>query len=55
MFVIESMDGDTETRRLTPVALVGTGPEAQYTDLLNGPMDHGTYIYMYIHVCMHII
>lgn len=40
MLVIESMDSDTEVRRLSPVALVG-GTTWQYTDLLNGPMDHG--------------
>ena len=42
MFVIESMDADTETRRLSPIALDGgnTG-NGDYTDLLNGPMDHG--------------
>ena len=42
MLVIESLDADTETRRLSPIALdggnTGHGP---YTDLLNGPMDHG--------------
>ena len=42
MLVIESMDADSETRRLSPLALdggdTGYGP---YTDLLNGPMDHG--------------
>ncbi len=42
MLIIESMDGDTETRRLSPLALNGgdTG-HGRYTDLLNGPMDHG--------------
>ena len=40
MLVIESMDGDSEIRRLSPVALVGE-TTWQYTDLLNGPMDHG--------------
>ena len=42
MFVIESMDADTETRRVSPIALDGgnTG-NGDYTDLLNGPMDHG--------------
>lgn len=42
MLVIESMDADTETRRLSPLALDGgdTG-HGSYTDLLNGPMDHG--------------
>uniref|UniRef100_A0AAY5ETB4 Polycystic kidney and hepatic disease 1 (autosomal recessive)-like 1 n=1 Tax=Electrophorus electricus TaxID=8005 RepID=A0AAY5ETB4_ELEEL len=37
MLVIESLDVDTETRRLSPVAVLGDG----YLDLLNGPQDHG--------------
>ena len=37
MFVIESLDADTELRRLSPVAVSANG----YTDLLNGPSDHG--------------
>ena len=37
MFIIESLDADTMVRRLSPVALSADG----YTDLLNGPMDHG--------------
>ncbi|XP_066276424.1 fibrocystin-L-like [Branchiostoma lanceolatum] len=37
MLVIESLDDDTETRRLSPVALLADG----YIDLLNGPQDHG--------------
>nr|XP_055075127.1 fibrocystin-L-like [Misgurnus anguillicaudatus] len=37
MLVIESMDVDTETRRLSPVAILGD----KYVDLLNGPQDHG--------------
>lgn len=42
MLVIESMDGDSETRRLSPLALNGGNTGAgDYTDLLNGPMDHG--------------
>ena len=49
MFVIESMDGDTEVRRLSPLALTGglndTLTVISYTDLLNGPMDHGKYVY----------
>ena len=51
MLVIESLDGDTETRRLSPMALHGgnTGSGAEYTDLINGPMDHGKYI----HCCIH--
>ena len=37
MLIIESMDSDTETRRLSPVAILGDG----YVDLINGPQDHG--------------
>ncbi|XP_031760464.1 fibrocystin-L [Xenopus tropicalis] len=37
MLVIESLDSDTETRRLSPVAVLGGG----YVDLINGPQDHG--------------
>ena len=37
MLSLESMDDDTETRRLSPIALVGDG----YLDLINGPQDHG--------------
>ncbi|XP_018426208.1 PREDICTED: fibrocystin-L [Nanorana parkeri] len=37
MLVIESLDVDTETRRLSPVAVLGDG----YIDLINGPQDHG--------------
>ncbi|KAG9259463.1 fibrocystin-L [Astyanax mexicanus] len=37
MLVIESLDSDSETRRLSPVAVLGSG----YIDLLNGPQDHG--------------
>ncbi|KAM3858592.1 fibrocystin-L-like [Diretmus argenteus] len=37
MLVIESLDSDTETRRLSPVAVLGHG----YIDLINGPQDHG--------------
>ncbi|XP_041373046.1 fibrocystin-L-like isoform X2 [Gigantopelta aegis] len=37
MLIIESMDSDTETRRLSPVAILGEG----YLDLINGPQDHG--------------
>ncbi|KAM4688908.1 fibrocystin-L [Discoglossus pictus] len=37
MLVIESLDPDTETRRLSPVAVLGDG----YIDLINGPQDHG--------------
>lgn len=37
MVVIESLDSDTETRRLSPVAVLGDG----FVDLINGPQDHG--------------
>eukprot|EP00062_Callorhinchus_milii_P017054 gi/632969110/ref/XP_007900907.1/ PREDICTED: LOW QUALITY PROTEIN: fibrocystin-L [Callorhinchus milii] len=37
MLVIESLDSDSETRRLSPVALLADG----YIDLINGPQDHG--------------
>ncbi|XP_028646735.2 PKHD1 like 1, tandem duplicate 1 [Erpetoichthys calabaricus] len=37
MLVIESLDSDTETRRLSPVAVLADG----YVDLINGPQDHG--------------
>ncbi|XP_021347967.1 fibrocystin-L-like [Mizuhopecten yessoensis] len=37
MLIIESMDSDTETRRVSPVAILGDG----YLDLINGPADHG--------------
>jgi hypothetical protein len=38
MLVIESMDEDTESRRLSPVAVVS---DNGYLDLINGPQDHG--------------
>ncbi|XP_058475058.1 PKHD1 like 1, tandem duplicate 1 [Solea solea] len=37
LLAIESLDADTELRRLSPVALLGNG----YLDLINGPQDHG--------------
>ena len=37
MLIIESLDADTETRRISPVAVISNG----YLDLLNGPQDHG--------------
>ncbi|XP_040210575.1 fibrocystin-L-like [Rana temporaria] len=37
MLAIESLDADTEKRRLSPVAVLGDG----YLDLINGPQDHG--------------
>ncbi|CAF5126945.1 unnamed protein product, partial [Rotaria magnacalcarata] len=38
MLVIESVDPDTETRRLSPVAIMS---DNGYIDLINGPQDHG--------------
>ncbi|KAK3587659.1 hypothetical protein CHS0354_042443 [Potamilus streckersoni] len=40
VLTIESMDADTETRRLSPVAIVAHYGEG-YIDLINGPQDHG--------------
>lgn len=37
MLIIESLDADTERRRLSPIALASEG----YIDLFNGPQDHG--------------
>ncbi|XP_033119895.1 fibrocystin-L-like [Anneissia japonica] len=37
MMIIESMDPDTEVRRLSPIAITSNG----YVDLINGPQDHG--------------
>ena len=37
MLIIESLDADTEVRRLSPI---GVGA-AKYIDLINGPQDHG--------------
>jgi hypothetical protein len=37
MIVIESLDDDTEVRRLSPVGLAANG----FIDILNGPMDNG--------------
>lgn len=46
MLVIESLDSDTETRRLSPLALHGGNTGAgDYTDLINGPMDHGKLVH----------
>ena len=38
MLIIESMDNDTEIRRLSPVAIIS---DNKYLDLINGPQDHG--------------
>ena len=37
MMIIESLDADTETRRISPVGLAA----GSFIDLINGPMDHG--------------
>ena len=37
MMVLESLDSDTEVRRLSPIGLGAGG----YIDLINGPQDHG--------------
>ena len=37
MLIIESLDHDSETRRLSPVAVA----TEKYIDLINGPQDHG--------------
>lgn len=37
MLMLESMDQDTETRRVSPVAVLGDG----FVDLVIGPQDHG--------------
>ncbi|KAJ8026384.1 Fibrocystin-L [Holothuria leucospilota] len=37
MMIVESMDDDTETRRVSPVSLYSDS----YIDLINGPQDHG--------------
>ncbi|XP_066939673.1 fibrocystin-L-like [Macrobrachium rosenbergii] len=41
MMVIESMDSDTEIRRLSPIALIANPGTSGYVDLVNGPMDRG--------------
>jgi hypothetical protein len=39
---IESMDSDTETRRLSPVGFLGWNNNGDgFMDLINGPQDHG--------------
>ncbi|XP_072034167.1 fibrocystin-L-like [Amphiura filiformis] len=37
ILILESLDADTEVRRVSPVALYSN----QYVDLVNGPQDHG--------------
>ena len=40
LLIIESMDADTERRRISPVAILS---DSGYIDLINGPQDHGVY------------
>lgn len=40
--VIENMDADTESRRLSPVGVLGWNDNGDgFMDLINGPQDHG--------------
>ncbi|XP_063862993.1 fibrocystin-L-like [Scylla paramamosain] len=39
--IIESIDTDTEVRRLSPIALIANPGPSGYVDLLSGPMDRG--------------
>ena len=39
LLVIESMDKDTEVRRLSPIAM--KVKDGDFVDLINGPQDHG--------------
>ena len=39
--IIENMDSDTETRRLSPIAIQGESGGKKYIELINGPQDHG--------------
>lgn len=48
MLVIESLDSDTETRRLSPVAVLGDG----YVDLLNGKCVCATDVTKYKYITM---
>ncbi|XP_052063080.1 fibrocystin-L-like [Mytilus californianus] len=42
MLIIESMDEDTETRRISPVGIMSYDQYGfGYVDLINGPQDHG--------------
>ena len=38
LLVLESMDADSEVRRLSPIAVLS---DNKYIDLVNGPQDHG--------------
>ena len=42
MLMLESMDDDTETRRVSPIGIMDVdNSEERYFDLINGPQDHG--------------
>ena len=45
MLIIESMDSDTETRRLSPVAIFSD--DNKYVDLINGPQGNLIYSMLY--------
>ena len=42
MLMLESMDADTETRRVSPIGVMDVDDaDERYIDLINGPQDHG--------------
>lgn len=41
MLIFENMDSDSETRRISPVAVVS---DSGFIDLINGPQDHGVIL-----------
>ncbi|KAK4312053.1 hypothetical protein Pmani_016482 [Petrolisthes manimaculis] len=41
MMIIESLDSDTEIRRLSPIGLIANPGPNGYVDLVNGPQDQG--------------
>jgi hypothetical protein len=40
IMIIESLDRDTQIRRLSPIAVLADAGPAGYIDLVNGPQDH---------------
>ena len=50
MLAIESLDADTETRRLSPVAVLGDG----YIDLMNGMLAMQTLQTISTELCMRV-
>jgi len=55
MLIIESMDSDTETRRLSPVAIFSD--DNKYVDLINGPQGKlkKYFYYTQIRVCLTLL